>query len=183
MPDDGPAPGAGSEQLFATLYHELHALAQRRLRDLPYGVTLSTTTLLHEAFLSLAGNDRLRFPDRSRFLSYASRAMRGLIIDYARRRSAAKRGGGFELVPLEGRDAPEAAAPEELNAIDQALEDLARVDARLAELVDLHFFCGLTFGEIAGLRGVSERTVQRDWRKARLILHQALRPSPPAPPR
>jgi len=164
-----------SDQLFAALYHELHALAQRRLRGLPYGSTLSTTTLLHEAYLSLAENDQLRFPDRSRFMSYASRAMRGLIIDYARRRSAAKRGGEFQLLPLDGSETASVSAPADLDALGLALEELATVDPDLAELVDLHFFCGLSFSEVAGLRGVSERTIQRDWRKARVILHHQLR--------
>ncbi len=164
-----------SDQLFAALYHELHALAQRRLRGLPYGSTLSTTTLLHEAYLSLADNDQLRFPDRSRFLSYASRAMRGLIIDYARRRSAAKRGGEFQLLPLDGSEEGPCVLPSELDALGLALDELATLDPPLAELVDLHFFCGLSFTEIAGMRGVSERTIQRDWRKARVILHHQLR--------
>ncbi|HYK10364.1 MAG TPA: ECF-type sigma factor [Gemmatimonadales bacterium] len=164
-----------SDQLFAALYHELHALAQRRLRGLPYGSTLSTTTLLHEAYLSLADNDQLKFPDRNRFMSYASRAMRGLIIDYARRRSAAKRGGEFQLLPLEGTVEAPGSAPAELDALGLALDELATLDSGLAELVDLHFFCGLTFTEIAAMRGVSERTIQRDWRKARVILHQQLR--------
>jgi len=180
MADVDPSASGSSDQLFAALYHELHAVARRRLRGLPSGVTLSTTTLLHEAYLSLAGNDQLQFPDRSRFLSYASRAMRGLIIDYARRRSAAKRGGEFRLLPLEASDAPEGPPgpdPDELRALGSALDELALVDPPLAELVDLHFFCGLTFAEIASMRGISERTVQRDWRKARVILHQHLRPS------
>lgn len=163
------------EQLFAALYHELHAVAQQRLRGLPFGATLSTTTLLHEAYLSFADNDKLRFPDKARFLSYASRAMRGLIIDYARRRSASKRGGEFQLVPLTGdvavADRPDADA---LNDLGLALDELATLDPALAELVDFHFFCGLSFGEIAAMRAVSERTVQRDWRKARVILHHQL---------
>lgn len=164
-----------SDQLFAALYHELHALAQRRLRGLPYGSTLSTTTLLHEAYLSLADHDQLKFPDRSRFMSYASRAMRGLIIDYARRRSAAKRGGEFQLLPLDGSEEGPGSAPAELDALSLALDELATLDPGLAELVDLHFFCGLTFTEIGAMRGVSERTIQRDWRKARVILHHQLR--------
>lgn len=178
-PRPEPDPGGGgssSDQLFAALYHELRAVAQRRLRGLPFGSTLSTTTLLHEAYLSLAHNDQLRFPDRSRFLSYASRAMRGLIIDYARRRSAARRGGEFQLVPLEGTEVADRASGEELSTLGMALDDLGAFDPGLAELVDLHFFCGLSFSEIAAMRGVSERTAQRDWRKARLILHQQLHP-------
>ena len=170
--------GGSAEQLFTALYHELHAVAQRRLGGLPFGCTLSTTTLLHEAYLSLANNEKLHFPDRPRFLSYASRAMRGLIIDYARRRSATKRGGEFRLLSLSDVDAPgpDSGDPEHLNELGRALDELAKLDPGLAELVDLHFFCGLPFVEIAAVRGVSERTVQRDWRKARVILHQQLRP-------
>jgi RNA polymerase sigma factor (TIGR02999 family) len=175
-PRPEPGAGASSDQLFTALYHELRAVAQRRLRGLPFGSTLSTTTLLHEAYLSLAHNDQLRFPDRSRFLAYASRAMRGLIIDYARRRSAARRGGEFQFLPLEGTEAADDSNGEELNALGLALDDLGALDPALVELVDLHFFCGLSFGEIAAMRGVSERTVQRDWRKARLILHEQLQP-------
>jgi RNA polymerase sigma factor (TIGR02999 family) len=101
--------------------------------------------------------------------------MRGLIIDYARRRSATKRGGEFQLLPLSSVDLPERSDPEELSELGHALDELAKFDPMLAELVDLHFFCGLPFVEIAGVRGVSERSVQRDWRKARVILHQQLR--------
>lgn len=162
-------------QLFAALYHELHTVAERRLRGLAFGTTLSTTTLLHETYLSLANNEQLSFPDEPRFLAYASRAMRGLIIDYARRRSATKRGGQFMLLPLENAETPADADPEQLRQLGDALEELAVLEPALAELVDLHFFCGFSFAEIAALRGLSERTVQRDWRKARAILHQQLR--------
>jgi RNA polymerase sigma factor (TIGR02999 family) len=175
----GDGASVSPEQLFAALYHELHAVAERRLRGLPFGSTLSTTTLLHEAYLSLAGNDQLRFPDKGRFLSYASRAMRGLIIDYARRRSASKRGGEFQLLPLGGVEVPDRSDHESLSELGLALDELAKLDPALAELVDLHFFCGLSFGEIAAMREVSERTVQRDWRKARVILHHQVRPSGP----
>jgi RNA polymerase sigma factor (TIGR02999 family) len=178
-PSEGFGAGEGAslspENLFAALYHELHAVAQRRLRGLPFGATLSTTTLLHEAYLSLADNQNLRFPDKARFFSYASRAMRGLIIDYARSRSASKRGGEFQLVPLERVEGTEGSAAEPLSDLGLALDELARLDPALSQLVDLHFFCGLSFGEIAAMRGVSERTVQRDWRKARAVLYQQLR--------
>jgi RNA polymerase sigma factor (TIGR02999 family) len=159
------------------LYRELHELAQRHLYRQGRDYTLGTTTLLHEAYLNLSARGDVRFPDRARFLGYASRAMRGLVVDYARRHSAAKRGGEFHLVPLEDRDAeaPDSGAAG-LGELSEALDELAAVDSGLAELVDLHFFCGLDLVEIASLRGVSDRTVQRDWKKARLILHQALRP-------
>lgn len=178
-----PQSSGSADDQFSLLYRELHELARRHLNRQGGALSLSTTTLLHEAYLNVASRADIRFPDRARFLGYASRAMRGLIVDYARRRSAAKRGGEFHLLPLEddavadpGTDAAEL---EELSA---ALDQLATIDPSLAELVDLHFFCGLDFVEIAALRGVSDRTVQRDWQKARLILHQALRPLPGDPP-
>jgi RNA polymerase sigma factor (TIGR02999 family) len=176
----GKSSDAGSaEDLFALLYRELHTLASSHLHRQAFGYTLSTTTLLHEVYLNLADRSQVHFPDRSRFLGYASRAMRGLIIDYARRRSAGKRGGEFHLLPLGQEEAPERGTEVEgLEELSGALDQLAAIDAELAELVDLHFFCGLSFVEIAGLRGVSDRTVQRDWRKARLILHSTLRNPP-----
>ena len=166
---------AASQELFAQLYRELHTLAERALRRAPADVTLGTTTLLHEAYLSLAAREGVRFPDRTRFLAYASRAMRGLMIDYLRSRRARKRGGEFQLVALTG-DHPDgdALAPERLDRLSEALEALGEVDPALAELVDLHFFCGLTFVEIADMRRVSERTVRDHWRKARLLLRSSL---------
>ncbi len=177
-----PASLGSTEDLFTLLYRELHTLAQRHLHGQGPGCTLGTTTLLHEAYLNLSDRSQVRFPDRARFLGYASRAMRGLIIDYARRRSASKRGGEFHLLPLGQEEAPDpgtGAPPQDLGELSDALDQLAEVDSGLAELVDLHFFCGLSFVEIAGLRGVSDRTVQRDWRKARLILHRGLRLASP----
>ena len=167
-----------ADDLFVTLYRELHDMAERQLRKQAPGQTLGATTLLHEAYLSLFDKPQSQFPDRARFLAYASRAMRGLVIDYVRRRASMKRGGEFHFLPLETADiAASSAEAEELTELAAALDQLAQVDAALAELVDLHFFCGMPFVEIAALRGVSDRTVQRDWRKARLLLHGLLRPS------
>jgi RNA polymerase sigma factor (TIGR02999 family) len=172
---DHADPGA-ADQLFSVLYAELHRLAEHNLRRRGSGLTLGPTTLLHEAYLNIAGRDGVAFPDRSRFLAYASRAMRGLIIDYARRSWARKRGrhveitlGGDEPLPA---DALQTA--DELQRLGDALDELAALNPSLAELVDLHFFCGFSFVEIATLRGVSDRTVQRDWRKARLLLRHTL---------
>ena len=173
-----PAAEGSTEDLFALLYSELHALARHHLHNQASGYTLGTTTLLHEAYLNVSRRTGVQFSDRARFMGYASRAMRGLIVDYARRRSAAKRGGEFHLLPLTHDESPDPVTDvESIGELSDALDRLAAVDAELAELVDLHFFCGLSFGEIAGLRGVSERTIQRDWQKARLILHRALRPT------
>jgi RNA polymerase sigma factor (TIGR02999 family) len=127
----------------------------------------------------MIGRREVVFPDRARFFAYASRAMRGLVIDYARRRKARKRGREIEITLVEDRipSTAEPAPGTDLEALGDALTELARLDPALAELVDLHFFGGFTFGEVAELRGVSERTVQRDWRKARLLLHRVLRES------
>jgi RNA polymerase sigma factor (TIGR02999 family) len=171
------AGGAGaSEQLFAALYAELHRLADIQLQRIGPDLSLGTTTLLHEAYLDLAGREGVHFPDRARFLSYAARAMRALIIDYARRARAKKRGGGAFEITLNEDAAPTPASDEagDLERLSAALDELAALDPSLAQLVDLHFFCGYTFAEIAELRTVSERTVQRDWRKARLFLHHTL---------
>jgi RNA polymerase sigma factor (TIGR02999 family) len=164
---------AAIEQLFSSLYRELHSLAKRQLYRGAYGATLSATTLLHEAYMDLAGSG-VAFPDRARFFAYAARAMRGLIIDYIRQRRALKRGGGFQLTTLDtvGESVP---SPDEMSKLNDALAALERTDVTLAGLVDLKFFCGFSFAEIAALRGVSERTVQRDWSKARLLLHDMLR--------
>jgi RNA polymerase sigma factor (TIGR02999 family) len=112
-------------------------------------------------------------------MSYAARVMRGLIIDYARNRGAQKRGGQFEMTPLETSVGAHAPEERELAEISDALDELAGVDPVLAEVVDLKFFCGFSFAEIAAMRGISERTVQRQWEKARIYLHGALRGQPP----
>lgn len=164
-----------AERLFATLYDELHRLAEQQLRRGGPGLAISATTLLHEAYLALR-QSAASFPDQARFMGYVARAMRGLIIDHARRGQAKKRGGGAFEITLTPEVAPGAggADAQELERLGDALDELAGVEPALAELVDLHFFGGLSFVEIAAIRGVSDRTVQRDWRKARLLLHRAL---------
>ena len=164
------------DKLFAILYHELHQLAEHNLRRAGSALTLGTTTLLHETYLNIAGRENIAFAERTRFLAYASRAMRGLVIDYARRRRAKKRGSQFEITlgneePPSGQQLQDIA---DLERLGEALNELGQLEPALAELVDLHFFCGFSFAEVAALREVSERTVARDWRKARLLLHQAL---------
>ena len=165
------------ERLFASLYRELRRLAQRELGS-GGAATLSPTTLLHETYLNLARRESLAFGNGAQFMSYASRAMRGLLIDHLRSRQAQKRGGELQLLPLQ-TDLVEAVPDKEFEAdaleqLNDALESLAKLDPRLAECVDLRFFCGLSFDEIATLRGVSERTVQRDWDKARVLLNRLI---------
>ena len=170
-----PDTPAAAEALFTSLYGELHRVARREVMRRAGHLTLGATTLLHEAYLDISARTGMVFPDRARFLAYATRAMRGLIIDYVRRRYAHKRGGLFELSPL---DTASVAAPMpdagELQRISDAVDDLATVEPSLAEVVDLKFFCGFSFAEIGAMRGLSERTVQRRWEKARLYLHRAL---------
>jgi RNA polymerase sigma factor (TIGR02999 family) len=165
---------AASEALFAGLYGELHLMARRELARRGGHVTLGATTLLHEAYLDISKRDGLVFPDRFRFMAYAARAMRGLIIDHVRRRYAQKRGGMFEMTTFHTTIADGIADEHELQELSDALDDLATVDAALAEVVDLKFFCGFSFAEIGAMRGVSERTVQRYWEKARLYLHRTI---------
>jgi RNA polymerase sigma factor (TIGR02999 family) len=166
---------AASGVLFASLYDELHRIARRQLNRHAYPLTLNTTTLLHEAYIEMAEKDAVAFPNEARFLGYAARVMRGLIVDYARNHQALKRGGGFEITSLEN-DAAETADGAQLAALSVALDELARVEPKVARTVDLKFFCGFSFGEIASMGGVSERTVQRQWEKARMYLHRVLRP-------
>jgi len=136
-------------------------------------LTLSPTTLLHETFLNVSQRESLAFASYGQFMSYAARAMRGLIMNYIRDRRAQKRGGGFHITSLatEPQAAPEDISTQQVEELNEALQVLEKIDARLAECVDLKFFCGHSFEEIAVLRNVSERTVRRDWEKARLLLN------------
>jgi RNA polymerase sigma factor (TIGR02999 family) len=159
-------------QLFTLFYTDLRRMAKRHLRTRS-ALTLSPTTLLHETFMNISQRESVAFAERGKFMSYAARAMRGLIIDYMRRRKATKRGSEFEITALP-TELPNTSTPEALSfqieQLQEALQSLATVDARLAECVDLKFFCGFSFEEIAQLRNVSPRTVRRDWEKARLML-------------
>ena len=163
-----------ADALFAALYSELHTLAKSQLARGP-GATLGTTTLLHEAYLNISGREGTHFPDRARFMGYAAKVMRGLIIDYARSRQALKRGGGFELTTVVDDVAAPVADAGELGRVGRALDQLTAADPDLAELVDLKFFGGFSLAEIGQMRGVSERTVQRHWDKARTYLYRAMR--------
>jgi RNA polymerase sigma factor (TIGR02999 family) len=166
---------AAADTLFSALYSELHRLAKRELARWGTPASLSVTTLLHEAYLDIAAREGQSFPDRPRFMGYAARVMRGLIIDHARSRNAIKRGGQFEITSLKTDSGENLVDAKELSAISDALDQLAKVDPKLAELVDMKFFCGLSFAEIAALENLSERTVQRRWEKARIYLHRNIR--------
>jgi RNA polymerase sigma factor (TIGR02999 family) len=166
---------AAADALFTALYDELHRMARRELARRGAGVTLGATTLLHEAYLDISDREGAAFPDRNRFMGYASRVMRGLIIDYARRRQAQKRGGQFEITSIATEIAESVPDAEHLSRLSDALDELEATDPRLARVVDFKFFCGFSFQEIAVMVGASERTVQRDWEKARIYLHRVLR--------
>lgn len=169
-----PAPSA-SDALFAELYHELRRLARREVARFDAGAGSSATTLLHEAWLSMANRPGLAFADRGAFLAYAARAMRHVAIDRARERGAQKRGGGLDITSLDTEIAEQCGQPEDLTRVGDVLDELAALEPALASIVDLKFFCGLTMTEIAALQGVSERTAQRQWEKARLYLFRGLR--------
>jgi RNA polymerase sigma factor (TIGR02999 family) len=157
-PVDGP---------FSSLYQELRRLAHAQLRR-GGEPTLGTTAVVHEAYLKLAAAEP-QWQDRNHFLSLAARTMRQVIVDYARSQAAEKRGGGLRRVEL--TQAPGVAVPlDELLAIDRGLELLERNDERLARLVEMRFFAGLTNAEIGGVLSLSERSVEREWRRARAFL-------------
>jgi RNA polymerase sigma factor (TIGR02999 family) len=161
-------------RLMPLVYDELRALAHRQLRRFRPGQTLNTTALVHEAYLKLVEPARVDWNDRSHFLAIAATAMRYIVVDHARRRGAQKRGGGVHHASLDASDLGIEGRAVETLALDQAIERLAAVSSRLARLVELLFFGGLTEAEAAGLLGVSERTVRRDWRKARAFLSRVL---------
>jgi RNA polymerase sigma factor (TIGR02999 family) len=162
------------ESLFTTLYSELHRLAKRELAGRGANIGLGVTTLLHEAYLDMATRSDASFPDRARFMAYAARVMRGLIIDQARNHMAQKRGGQFEITSLRIDACDNVADHRELTVISDALDALARTDLSLVQVVDLKFFCGFSFEEIAAMQHVSERTVRRKWAKARIYLHHSI---------
>jgi len=172
LAEQGDEVSAG--KLFTQLYAELHRLAKRQLAR-QGEISISATTLIHETYLDMAEQEGQSFPDRGRFMAYAARVMRGLIIDHVRNRLAIKRGGAFELTSLTTDVGEVTSDDQELTRMSHALDELARVDSSLSQIVDLKFFCGFSFGEIANMKGLSERTVQRKWEKARIYLHRSLR--------
>jgi RNA polymerase sigma factor (TIGR02999 family) len=165
---------AAADRLFSALYGELRRLAKHELARHGAPMSLSATTLIHKAYIEIARKDGADFVDRSRFMGYTARVMRGLIIDHARSSRAQKRGGQFEITSLE-TEIDSAVDDQKLVRISEALDELAKAEPALAEIVDLKFFCGLSFDEIAAMRGVCERTVQRQWEKARIYLHRSIR--------
>ncbi|MEM0962537.1 MAG: sigma-70 family RNA polymerase sigma factor [Bacteroidota bacterium] len=173
-------PGA-VDRLFPVVYDELRQIARARLRDRSAGHTLDTSALVHEVYVRLVDATRVTWKDRSHFFALAARAMRFTLVDYARRRTAEKRGGGAVRVTL--KDDLDGLAEEraaDLVALDDALAGLAAVDARAAQVVECRFFGGLSVEETAEALETSERTVKRDWQKARLWLVRTMQEGAPS---
>lgn len=166
-------PGA-FDRAFGAVYDELHTLAHAQLRHLRPGATISTTVLVHEAYLRLARAGDLAIETRRHFFALAAQAMRRILVDQARARSAAKRGGAAATLSLDDSALPVGALAEEVLAVDRALDRLAALDARQAQIVEWRFFAGLGEEEIAESLGLTARTVRREWTKARAFLYREL---------
>ena len=164
-----------ADALFSATYQHLRKLARARLRSGGRDAVLDTTALVHESYIRLAEGQRIQLSDRLHFLRYAARAMRSVIVDFARKKQADRRGGGAlhistnpEIPDMSG------AGEEQIMRVDEALQQLATLDQRLAQVVEMRYFAGMTESEIAEALGITERTVRRDWEKARLLLAQSL---------
>jgi RNA polymerase sigma factor (TIGR02999 family) len=169
-------PSEDLEQWFAASYAELRQLARARLRGGGRDVVLDTTALVHESFLRFSQREGMAFPDRSRFLAYASKVMRSVIVDLVRERGRERHGGDLARVTLttgvlDGVEVGE----EQILRVHEALGDLQSVDLRMAQVVEMRFFAGLNDLEIAAALGVTDRTVRRDWQQAQLFLAEALK--------
>ena len=172
----GQGDAAAVERVFALLYRELQGMARARLARAPRVTAADTGALVHECWLRMQSLGERHFADRTHFLAYAARAMRSIVTDMARRHAAERRGGQAEHLTLDTSVADAVAdAPEDLLALDGALEALSRLDARAAQVVEMRFFAGLGEVETAAALQVSLRTVQRDWERARAFLTLALK--------
>ncbi len=175
-PDSGASPPRPSvERLFPALYDELRRLARSRLAGGGRPTLLDTRALVHEAYLRMQRSGGVTVNDREHFLAYAATTMRSVVIDFVRRRSAERRGGGAEHVTLDTDWAQDlGATDDEILAVREALEQLAQVDERLVRVVEMRYFAGLSDAEIGAALGVTDRTVRRDWDRARLLLAEIL---------
>ncbi|HTT11259.1 MAG TPA: ECF-type sigma factor [Burkholderiaceae bacterium] len=168
--------GDARDRLFSLLYRDLRRLAHSRLNRSETITLLDTTSLVHDAYLKLLATGDLRFADRGRFLAYAAKVMRSIVVDEIRKRRSDLRGGGAEHVELDTSVAESACKDDErVMRVHEALADLSDLDPRLASVVEMRFFAGLSEADIAEALGVAERTVRRDWDKARTLLFSALR--------
>ena len=163
------------DQLFAELYRELRLMAHFRLRRHKASTLLDTTALVHESYLRFLKTGQIQIADRPRFLAYAARVMRSVVVDFARESAAERRGGKDVRVSLNSEaDVPALSGEAQILRVHEALEQLATVNERLVSVVEMRYFAGMSEVEIAGALGLTERTVRRDWEKARMILIAAL---------
>jgi RNA polymerase sigma factor (TIGR02999 family) len=172
VPDSSLVPAAGddpaaAESLFPLLYEELRRIAHRELSGERDGHTLCTTALVHEAYVKLSDQTRAQFASRAHFLAVAAQAMRRILVTHARKVRAQKRGGEWRRLDLDQVDIPVDDRAEALVALDDALRQLAKLNPRLSQIVECRFFAGMTEEETASALGVTERTVRRDWVKAK----------------
>lgn len=174
--------GEAMDRLFPLVYDDLRRIAHQRLRAERPSHTLNTNALVHEAYLRLVDQTRTSFSDRAHFFAVAARVMRHVLVDYARRKNAEKRGGGAVRVSLQEEMAVEEPRFDDLLALDEALTALSEHDERMGQVVEHRFFGGMTVRETAEALGVSVRTVERDWTRAKAYLYRALRPSGPDGP-
>lgn len=167
---------AALQRVFDATYQDLRRLARMRLTHGSRGVLLDTTALVHESYLRFASAGELNISDRQHFLRYAANVMRSVIVDFVRERQAERRGGAAAHVTLNTQigDGATGAGEQEILQVHEALEELCKYDARLAQVVEMRYFAGMTEAEIADVLGVTDRTVRRDWEKARLLLAEAL---------
>jgi len=181
MPIESPPPPGEDltvEQMLPLVYEELRLLARRRLRDERAGHTLDTNALVHEAYLRLAGREGVAWRDRPRFFALASRVMRNVLVDHARRRAAAKRGDGVGAATLHDDVAAVDPRTTDFLAVHDALQQLEAHDPRLVQVVECRFFAGCTAAETADALSMSLRTVERDWMRAKAYLHDILEDLP-----
>jgi RNA polymerase sigma factor (TIGR02999 family) len=161
--------------VYALLYDELKRLAHAKLKRHQSMTLLDTTSLVHESFLKLVGSRALAVRDRQHFFAYAARVMRSVIVDFARSKLAERRGGDMQMVTLDTGLSNQLAGPHtDVLRVHEALEVLAAAEPRLAQVVEMRYFAGLTEVEVAQILAVTERTVRRDWQKAKLLLAAAL---------
>lgn len=165
---------SASEELLALVYEQLRQIARQRMCNERAGHTLQATALVHEAFLKLVGDENLSWENRGHFYAACAQAMRRILIDHARKRGAEKRGGGQRRLPLNVVDLAEETDPAQVLALNEAMEELERTDARSASIVRLRFFAGLDVEETAEVLGLSDRTVLRDWAYARARLFELM---------
>jgi RNA polymerase sigma-70 factor (ECF subfamily) len=171
--DWGNGDQAALDELIPLVYDELRRLAARYMRRESHGNTLQTSALINEAYLRLVDQKNVQLQNRAQFFGFAAQLMRHILVDHARSRSRIKRGGGMQMVSL-AEQAVISNDVAEVIALDDALKNLAEMDPRKAQIVEMKFFGGLTNEEVAGVLKVTSRTVEREWRKAKAWLHRAI---------